>query len=489
MSNRGLQQLQAMKDQAHFDFESGLPTTTLLSGHNDLRPKKHRTERSQQSESKTPSRWTDVHAKTIRTPVAALMKTIEANGSRDAAASSAKKATPADDDDSPGRITGGSPRHPAFAASTFTTHPSMGSHSVRMGSQLYAQSRRAAAPTMARNPPRPSTGSATSDQTPGARAAARSPQSTGVSPDARPSGPPALVGIPNLGNSCYASATLSLLLRCKQFSALVRGAVATGPMHRALSSLVAALLAGDSQAVRRATTSVEVVAQPTFFDKEQQDADEFLRWLLDLLHSEVAGSGSAATSWVESVMTEEVETTVACASDSCGETCTFKEDMRVHPVPLGATMAKVSIEDLVRASYQAVTIADYKCEKCEQLGVVRSSKLRKAPQLLAITLGRFAHDSATQSFDKVSRNVELPRRMTLSDGAGGSQGYELLGFVEHVGRSLQRGHYTAVLQVGGKWVRADDSRMHEYLMPSPTAPIESTDAYIVLFRALGTSSA
>ena len=157
----------------------------------------------------------------------------------------------------------------------------------------------------------------------------------------------------------------------------------------------------------------------------QQDASEFMRWLLRQHHTAVQA------------MTGRVKSTITCGT--CGEKHYREDDL------LGMTL---EIKHSVQASLEAYSEEEvlqgeeaYRCDKCGTIG--RATKVLQpmvASAPLIITLKRFRWDGSDAH--KVTQPVAVDASVMMNDGYT----YRLYAAVVHMGSSLLSGHYIAYAQ-------------------------------------------
>lgn len=330
-------------------------------------------------------------------------------------------------------------------------------------------------------------------------------------------------GLRNLGNTCFMNAILQSLSNIKQFScyfkelpavALRSGKTAGRRMYHTRSqgdtsvSLVEEFrktlcsLWQGSQTAFSPDSLFYVVwkIMPSFRGYQQQDAHEFLRYLLDHLHLELQGSRNGAarptlpqeglklpatgakccingtstvvTSIFGGVLQNEVNCLI-CGTESRkfdpfldlsldipsqfrhkrtkdqepGPTCTLRDCLR-------------SFTDLEELDETEL----YMCHKCKKRQ--KSTKkfwVRKLPKVLCLHLKRFHWTAYLRN--KVDTYVEFPLRgmdmrgylLEPEHSLPESCLYDLAAVVVHHGSGVGSGHYTAYGSHEGRWYHFNDS--------------------------------
>ena len=93
----------------------------------------------------------------------------------------------------------------------------------------------------------------------------------------------------------------------------------------------------------------------------------------------------------------------------------------------------------------------------------------------------------TGALSKISDDVFLPHDgivyLPYQDGEKkGSYQYEITGYVEHHGKQLNGGHYTANVKIGEKYYRCDDLNSSFYQQISKDQFYRNKNAYLVMLK-------
>jgi len=283
-------------------------------------------------------------------------------------------------------------------------------------------------------------------------------------------------GLANLGNSCYANA-------------VCRALHATAPLRRLLlqeskmdveapvsSELrkLAALLSGSTRSYIRPEQFRKRLAEP-FCSYGQQDAAEFLHYVLDALEVE---ENAVPKSSLDKVFGGQLETLITCQrchnqSSSAVElngllTVSVPDDRIIRKnetQPVLNPLQKPSpLYHLIRDQYLASETLSgedaYECENCSQKveEAHRTSRIAQAPRHLIINLACFQYDASSQTRRKVSTKVDCPLALHLVDTE-----YKLYAVVVHSGSSPHHGHYYAYCRdsSGDKWRKFDDESVED----------------------------
>ena len=283
----------------------------------------------------------------------------------------------------------------------------------------------------------------------------------------RPLKGPGYVGLKNLGNSCYVNACLRALHATHELKdLLLRGPPPTShseqltPSKRSLEPRpppavtprlreALALLDATARPVVSATRLRSALRSP-YDGTDQQDAAEFLHYVVDALEEEDALDDDAAIGrdldakrLLDGVFGGVLETSIHCAR--CGTVSTRRADLggflevcvpddvaaapRKNDTPASppaaahteASAAKpISLRDLVKAQYLADETLEgdsaYECDVCGVKGpATRSHRFERFPNHVVCSLGRFRYDGLANRRRKVTTPVDVPRVLAVDD--------------------------------------------------------------------------
>ena len=202
---------------------------------------------------------------------------------------------------------------------------------------------------------------------------------------------------------------------------------------------------------------------------EEGEQEEDHGWLVKsgkraVKQQEVSAAPSEEASVITALFQGKLATSVACAGTPVSVT--------VHPftlieVPILSDAIR-SIDDALDALTASEILEDYKPSAgAAPQQAAKTERFLHLPEILVLHLMRFQYIGKSA---KVNKFVAFEPRLSIRSSwlATGSSDrgavYDLVATVSHHGKSLTSGHYTAdVLQAGGKWLRFDDS--DAYWMP------------------------
>ncbi|XP_042543534.1 inactive ubiquitin carboxyl-terminal hydrolase 50 [Dipodomys spectabilis] len=314
-------------------------------------------------------------------------------------------------------------------------------------------------------------------------------------------------GLRNLGNTCYMNAILQCLcsisplveyfLSGKYITALQKDC---SEVATAFAYLMTDMWLGDSDCV-----SPEIFRSalgnlyPTFMKKTQQDAQEFLIYVLNELHEALKKYHRRSsdkkntqrccrkaianeTSIITRLFEGQLNYGITCLK--C-ENCTYKNEVFTVLSLSIPSQYQCSLQDCLQCFFQQDTLTwnnQIHCSFCEtkQETAVRAS-ISKAPKIIIFHLKRFDIQGTTKR--KLRTDIHYP--LTNLDLTPyicpifrKHPKYNLCAVVNHFG-DLDGGHYTAFCKnsVTQAWYSFDDTRVSEI----PDTSVQTATAYLLFY--------
>ncbi|KAL0271487.1 UNVERIFIED_CONTAM: hypothetical protein PYX00_008567 [Menopon gallinae] len=350
-----------------------------------------------------------------------------------------------------------------------------------------------------------------------------------------------LVGLRNLGNTCFMNAVLQSLsniqefcLYFKQLPSLERHTNGRKVYHstRSIKEISDELIAEELRKVlislnqgdsKEAISPNELFSAiwkvvPRFRGYQQQDAHEFLRYMLDRLHTELLSllpdetlrdsqyislDHKGRSSIVTSVFGGTLQSEVRCLN------C-FTESKKHDPfldlsldIPdkylygqkknkdIDEILPPCTIADCLTSFIEVEELAEtelYYCNNCKSKQ--RSTKrfwIRRLPNVLCLHLKRFRWNSHFRT--KIDTEIVFPTTAldmsqfvlsniheTRQSGAGTNL-YDLAAVIVHHGSGVGCGHYTAFAINDGEWFHFNDSTVR----PTGQATVAKCKPYILFY--------
>lgn len=340
-------------------------------------------------------------------------------------------------------------------------------------------------------------------------------------------------GLVNTGNMCYMNSVLQILVSCTPFYQFLDhlGRRAAHTFHSDLPLIDAMIMFMKEFRVIDAATSedqlrlrlkpneleqygdafvpefvYEMVRQlPRFRDMRrghQQDAQEFLGFLLEEMHEECAraekhtttakdSSDHSVDGWLEVGHKQKAAVTQLSGSLAAESPVTrifggkLRSEFKVpgnktsvtlepyQPLQLDIGSHDVhNILDALKGLTKPESIqGDFNSSRGPNITATKQIFIETLPPVLILHLKRFQYDSVTGATQKIWKKVgypldlELPRevfpahRRNAMAAQGGPPKYRLMGVIYHHGKNASGGHYTVDVrrQEGLEWIRMDDT--------------------------------
>lgn len=327
-----------------------------------------------------------------------------------------------------------------------------------------------------------------------------------------------VVGLRNLGNTCFMNAVLQSLSNIQQFCCYFTQLPALGDnackngrrtcitrqykggddilMAEELRKTMIALRQGSKTAISpESLFTVIWKVVPRFRGYQQQDAHEFLRYMLDRLHTELLnilpyptacspfigrkGKSTVVTTFFGGVLQNEVNCLI-CSTESKKHDPFLDLSLDIPHQYVNRNGGKpkeeessptCKLSDCLNSFTELEELAEtelYYCSNCKKKQ--RSTKkfwIRRLPNVLCLHLKRFRWSNFYRI--KIDNYVEFPiRGLDMSKfiltnmhetrgSCSGSNMYDLAAVIVHHGSGAGSGHYTAYATHEGNWYHFNDS--------------------------------
>ncbi|XP_009880761.1 PREDICTED: ubiquitin carboxyl-terminal hydrolase 2 [Charadrius vociferus] len=338
-----------------------------------------------------------------------------------------------------------------------------------------------------------------------------------------------LTGLRNLGNTCFMNSILQCLSNTKELrdyclqNQYLRDLNNNSRMRTALMTEFAKLIQllwtsspNDSVSPSEFKTQIQRYA-PRFVGYNQQDAQEFLRFLLDGLHSEVNRvlvRPRASTDTLDHLPDDEksrqmwrryqeredsrigdlfvgqLKSSLTCSE--CGYCSTAFDPFWDLSLPIPKKgYGEVTLMDCLRLfTKEDVLDGDEKPTCCRCKARTRCTKkfsIQKFPKILVLHLKRFSEARIRTSKLTTFVNFQL-KDLDLREFASQSCNhaiYNLYAVSNHSGTTMG-GHYTAYCKspISSEWHSFNDSRV----TPMSSSHVRSSDAYLLFYELASPSS-
>ncbi|CAG9814816.1 unnamed protein product [Phaedon cochleariae] len=340
-----------------------------------------------------------------------------------------------------------------------------------------------------------------------------------------------LNGLKNIGNTCFMNSVIQCLSHTRWLLEYLRKDAYIRDINTTISSMKGALIKAFAAVIQelwsedssdRVVNTVSLKSQiqrfaPRFIGYAQQDAQEFLRYLLEGLHEDVnrvvekpkpilteideklSDNEKALESWSRYLRMDnskivdhfvgQLKSTLRCTL--CGH-CSVTFDpfwdlslpipQRTGPLRLAQCLDSFTREETLDGEEKPT------CSKCkERRKCTKSLSIHKFPKVLVIHLKRF---SPTERFrGKLNVTVDFPLDgLDMSSYAADGHApcrYNLYAISNHSGTTYS-GHYTAYCRhpYSNNWHEYNDSRVSSI---SPKSLV-SGEAYVLFYQQEGSKS-
>ena len=340
-----------------------------------------------------------------------------------------------------------------------------------------------------------------------------------------------LTGLRNIGNTCFMNPVLQCLSNTRALHDYILSDGFTSEVNTTTSSMKGALIQAFADLIQdlwKKSDETEMVVTtalfksqiqrfaPRFMGYQQQDAQEFLRYLLEGLHEDVnrvtsrprpiiedigdnlSDSQKAKESWKRwmrfdnskfvDLFVGQLKSTLRCTV--CGHASVAFDPFWDLSLPIPAKTGQVRLQacfDLF--TKEEVLDGDEKptCAKCQKRQkCTKSFAIQKFPRILVVHLKRFSPQERGRC--KLNSVVDFPLcgldLSSYSEGQGPCK-YSLYGVANHLG-TLYSGHYTAYCRhpYSAEWREYNDGKIRTVSMGS----VVSNEAYVLFFELANASS-
>lgn len=332
-----------------------------------------------------------------------------------------------------------------------------------------------------------------------------------------------LVGLRNLGNTCFMNSILQCLsnthdlrdycLRNTHRIDINNNCRTKAELMEEFAKLIQSLwTSASSEAISPSDFKMQIQKYaPRFVGYNQQDAQEFLRFLLDGLHNEVnrvmvkpkapvedfdhlSDDEKSKRMWNKYLESEDskvvdlfvgqLKSTLTCSE--CGYCSTVFDPFWDLSLPIVKTSGEVSLMDCLRLFTKEDVLDGIErptCNRCKtRRKCTKKFTIQKFPKILVLHLKRFSECQVKTS--KLSTFVNFPlKELDLREFASDNSintVYNLYAVSNHTGTSLG-GHYTAYCRnpSSGEWYTYNDSRVS----PMSSSQVRSSDAYVLFYES------
>lgn len=304
------------------------------------------------------------------------------------------------------------------------------------------------------------------------------------------------IGFTNLGNSCYINATLQMLFNIPEIRNLIAQKLKSYPVHAKSKSKHFIEALNNSMGLDNTLNSSQILTRflhelfanagpgqltanlahteehPIFAQHDPDEALDIIIGMLEWYPIQVAEYYFSPT------LPEK-----GCRQDNGSPTPDYK-----FSIQLGEGLAPIDFQTIISQYFQKEQLpheAKVQIDGKDVMGLEKTFRITNSPTHLFIHLKRFeaAHEGQLK---KINRPVIFPgNKRILIPREDQQVAYEIIGYINHLGKTMTSGHYTAHVknyrdpEVEQRWILCNDEDVKE-----SDPPNVSSDVYIVVLKCL-----
>lgn len=287
-------------------------------------------------------------------------------------------------------------------------------------------------------------------------------------------------GMINAGNTCFINATLQSLFRLPSFKDVIKSYKSNQKWcTQGNECVMCALAKSYKQSLGHSPFQpTSIISKLNYICErmnvgKQQDAHEFLRYLLESMGSSCSNNFNGPTS-INKLFEGHMSTNLKC--NACGnvsKTSSSFEDICVD------IEKSESISQSLDAYFASEKLNDFKCDSCKEICTTKKYSIQSPPKSLCVQVNRFTYQGKLNKLITIDPRISLSKYST-QEGEETSWNYRLVSMINHIGDNRNCGHYTAIcLSEDKKFYKFDDDKV-DSMLPEDVFP--TTDCYVIFYE-------
>ncbi|ORX58133.1 cysteine proteinase [Hesseltinella vesiculosa] len=267
-------------------------------------------------------------------------------------------------------------------------------------------------------------------------------------------------------------------------------------VHRCLKDQKS--MSRDAAILPRAFTSNLRAFSSTLRLGRQEDAHEFMMFLLDAMHKSTVydfvklDSKAESTSFIYQIFGGRLQSQLRC--HSChARSNTYDNFLDLSVDLTQGNSVKSALENFIKVDMIGGSDPDskYRCDACKQkVNAGKQMTIHELPSMLSIHLKRFTFDMTRGYMRKVTKPIIYEETLDMApyvskEAKTSSAKYQLYAVLVHLGHSCDSGHYYAYVKApNGQWFRMDD----EDVTPVTLKEVLAQQAYMLFYSSTSQST-
>lgn len=270
-----------------------------------------------------------------------------------------------------------------------------------------------------------------------------------------------LIGLNNLGNTCFFNSVLQLLCQATILNKLI---LSNSNIKGKFIDIYSQFLSNYTSSSNEVLSPNKIIEHVSKVLKrsnyQQEDAEQYLNYIIDTLISElnvldknlhVSSKKMTLTDLVNNLFTIQINKIILCPN--CNNKFVSNDNNNILYLSINNEFITNTLDDLIN-SYLSEEILDdknkWKCDKCKNLVNAKIYReIKKLPKYLIVVLKRYTNNNI-----KNNKQIIVPQYINHDNKILVQRG-----FVYHSG-STNGGHYVYCGKRNDKWYLHNDSSVH-----------------------------